>query len=138
MTAELETLFTAADLGTLVTLKRDGRPQISNVNYTYDAAERQFRISVTDGRAKTANIRRDPRVSFYVAAEGGWDFAVAEGRAELSAVAASADDETVAELVEVYRAIRGEHPDWDEYRQAMVADRRLVLRIAVERVYGKA
>ena len=63
---------------------------------------------------------------------------MAEGTAALSPVAAEPHDDTVEELIEVYRAIGGEHPDWDDYRRAMVADRRLVLRIAVERVYGLA
>jgi hypothetical protein len=54
----------------------------------------------------------------------------------LSAVSRSPDDATVDELVEVYREVAGEHPDWDDYRAAMVRDRRLVLAIAVERTYG--
>jgi hypothetical protein len=54
----------------------------------------------------------------------------------LTPVAADPHDATVDELVEVYRAIAGEHPDWDEYRATMVADRRLVVRLTVERVYG--
>jgi hypothetical protein len=63
---------------------------------------------------------------------------VAEGEADLTPVAAAPDDATVDELVEVYRAIAGEHPDWAEYRAAMVADERLVLRIPVTHVYGMA
>jgi hypothetical protein len=61
---------------------------------------------------------------------------VAEGTAALSPVAAARDDATVEELIDVYRAIRGEHPDWDDYRRAMVEDHRLVLRIDVERAYA--
>jgi PPOX class probable F420-dependent enzyme len=94
------------------------------------------RISVTDGRAKTANLRRDPRASLYVGRSDGWAYLVLEGAAELSAVAAAPDDATVEELVSVYRSLQGEHPDWDEYRQAMVHDRRLVLRLRPERAYG--
>jgi hypothetical protein len=56
--------------------------------------------------------------------------------AQLSPVATAVDDATVEELVDVYRRIAGEHPNWDEYRAAMVADRRLVVRLPVERVYG--
>jgi hypothetical protein len=63
---------------------------------------------------------------------------VAEGIGELSPVAADQNDATVEELIEVFRAISGEHPDWQEYREAMVADKRIVLRIPVERVYGAA
>jgi PPOX class probable F420-dependent enzyme len=129
-------LLTEVNGGVLVTLKRDGRPQLSNVNHAYDPDERIIRISVTDGRAKTRNARRDPRVGYHVTTSDRWHYAVVEGTAELSAVAAEPHDAAVAELVELYRAVNGEHPDWDEYRAAMVADRRLVLRVKVDRVYG--
>lgn len=136
--ATLLALVATGSVGVLATLKRDGRPQLSNVSYTYDADARLIRVSITDSRAKTANIRRDPRVSFQVSAASGWSYAVVEGTAELTPVAAEPHDATVDELVEVFRAISGEHPDWDEYRAAMVQDGRLVLRIPVERVYGLA
>jgi PPOX class probable F420-dependent enzyme len=122
--------------GVLTTLKRDGRPQLSNVSYVF--ADGVVRVSVTAGRAKTKNLLRDPRASFYVAAPDFRAYVVAEGVASLSAVAAAVDDAAVEELVEVYRAIAGEHPDWDEYRAAMVADQRMVVRIPVDRVYGMA
>jgi PPOX class probable F420-dependent enzyme len=95
------------------------------------------RISVVDDRAKVHNLRRDPRASLFVASPDGWTYAVLEGTVELSAVASAAGDDTVQELVDVFRAIRGEdHPDWDQYRAAMVADHRLVARLHLERVYG--
>lgn len=122
--------------GVLATLKRDGRPQLSNVSFTYDDATRLIRISATDGRAKTRNLRRDPRASFYVTTPGLRTYLVVEGDAEITPVAADPHDATVEELVEVYRAIAGEHPDWDEYRAAMVADRRLVISVRARRVYG--
>ncbi|MGP3940728.1 PPOX class F420-dependent oxidoreductase [Streptomyces sp. 6N106] len=121
--------------GALVTLKRDGRPQLSNVAFTYDPATRLIRISVTDDRAKTRNLRRDPRASFYVTS-GDHSYLVTEGDAELTPVAADPHDATADELVEVYRAIQGDHPDWEEFRTAMVAERRLVLRLRVGRGYG--
>ncbi|SER76530.1 PPOX class probable F420-dependent enzyme [Pedococcus cremeus] len=138
---DLLALAGSRNLGALVTLKRDGRPQLSNVNYTLatdpDAGTAVVRVSVTDGRAKVANLRRDPRASLMVGSPDGWSYAVLEGKAELSPVAAREDDATVEELVEVYRAVRGEdHPDWDDYRRAMVADHRLVLRLHVEHAYG--
>ena len=123
-------------IGRLATIKHDGRPQLSNVIYTWDDDASTIRVSVTDGRAKTHNLRRDPRASFHVEGNGGWTYAVAEGFAELSPVAAEPDDATVDELVDIYRTLSGEHPDWDEFRTAMVQDRRLVLRLPVERVYG--
>ncbi|MEU3918508.1 PPOX class F420-dependent oxidoreductase [Streptomyces sp. NPDC029004] len=123
--------------GVLVTLKRDGRPQLSNVNHFYYPQERTIRVSLTDGRAKTANLRRDPRASYHVTSGDRWAWTVAEGTAELSAVAADPYDETVEELIKLYRDVSGEHPDWDDYRSAMVRDRRLVLRLRVERAYGQ-
>ncbi|MFB4295477.1 PPOX class F420-dependent oxidoreductase [Actinomadura sp. NTSP31] len=136
--AALAKLLEERDLGVLATLKRDGRPQLSNVNYHYDAAARLIRVSITEDRAKARNLRRDPRASLHVSAPDGWSYAVAEGTAELTAVAADPHDAAVEELIEVYRAIGGEHPDWDDYRRAMVRDGRLVVRLHVEHLYGIA
>ncbi|HEY7176672.1 MAG TPA: PPOX class F420-dependent oxidoreductase [Micromonosporaceae bacterium] len=124
--------------GTVVTLKRDGRPHLTVVDFTVDPDAEVIRFSTTDDRLKTRNLRRDPRVSFMVSAADGWGYAVADGTAALSPVSADLHDETVEELIDVYRRIAGEHPDWDDYRRAMVADRRLVVRIQVERTYGTA
>ncbi|MEU8225897.1 PPOX class F420-dependent oxidoreductase [Kribbella sp. NPDC048915] len=121
-------------LGVLVTLKRDGRPQLSNVTYVFDGT--QVTISLTDGRAKTKNLRRDPRASLYVNGPGGGSYVVIEGKAELSPVAAAPDDAVVDSLVEYYRAASGEHPDWDEYRAVMVQDRRLLFTMTVDHAYG--
>jgi PPOX class probable F420-dependent enzyme len=131
-----EGLLLSRDLGVLATIKRDGRPQLSSINFNYDPARALIRVSVIDGRAKVANLRRDPRASLHVSSEDGWRWVVAEGSAELTAVAEKRDDATVEELIDVYRAIRGEHPDWDDYRRAMVEDRRLVLRLHIERTYA--
>ncbi|MFG2091100.1 MULTISPECIES: PPOX class F420-dependent oxidoreductase [unclassified Spirillospora] len=136
--AALAKLVAERDLGVLATLKRDGRPQLSNINYHFDPDRRLVRISVTADRAKARNLARDPRASLHVSSPDGWSYAVAEGGADLSAVAADPGDAAVEELVAVYRDIRGEHPDWDDYRRAMVEDRRLVIRLRVERLYGIA
>ncbi|WP_328605287.1 PPOX class F420-dependent oxidoreductase [Amycolatopsis sp. NBC_00345] len=122
--------------GVLATLKRDGRPQLSTVTHHFDADARTLLVSITETRAKTKNMRRDPRVSYHVGSENGWSYAVAEGIAELSPVAATPDDATVEALIELYRKIGGEHPNWAEYRAAMVADQRLVLTLRIDRVYG--
>ncbi len=131
-------LLASHNLGVLATIQADGRPHLSNVSYTFDPNTRLIRISVTDSRVKVRNLRRDPRASFHVSSSHGWSYVVAEGIGELSPVAADQNDATVEELIEVFRAISGEHPDWQEYREAMVADKRIVLRIPVERVYGAA
>jgi PPOX class probable F420-dependent enzyme len=121
--------------GVLVTLKQDGRPQLSNIGYVCDD-DGVIRVSVTDSRAKTNNARRDPRVALYVTRDDFYAYAVVEGRAELSPVAAEPADATVGELIEQYRGMAGEHPDWDDFRRAMVADGRLILRLHAERAYG--
>jgi PPOX class probable F420-dependent enzyme len=120
--------------GVLATVRRDGRPQLSNI--IYHLADGVIRISVTEDRAKTRNLRRDPRGTLYVAGDDFWHWVVLDGRAELSPVAGTPDDATVTELVDLYRAIRGEHPDWNEYRQVMVDERRLVVRLSVDHAYG--
>jgi PPOX class probable F420-dependent enzyme len=122
--------------GVLVTLRKDGWPQLSNVNYAWYQGEQTIKVSTTDDRAKTRNLRRDPRASFHVTSGDFWSYVVADGHAELSAVAADTRDAAVEELVDLYRAVRGEHPDWDDYRAAMVRDRRLVVRLRAERAYG--
>lgn len=121
--------------GILITLKSDGRPQSSNIAYAL-GGDGVIRISITDSRAKTANMRRDPRVSLHVNRSDFYAYAVIEAEAELMPVAAAADDPTVDALVEYYRSVAGEHPNWDEYRQAMVDDGRLVLKLNPTRAYG--
>jgi PPOX class probable F420-dependent enzyme len=123
--------------GVLAAVKTDGRPHVSNVGYAYDPERRLFRISVTDGRAKTRYLRADPRVTLHVASTDFWTWVAVEGTAELTPVAADPQDATVEELVTYYRGVSGEHPDWDEYRAAMVADRRLIVRFTPERTYGQ-
>jgi PPOX class probable F420-dependent enzyme len=132
---EAFTLVGASDKGVLVTLKRDGRPQLSNIVYATGPGH-AVRISVTDQRAKTNNLRRDPRASLHVTREDFYAYVVLEGSAALSPVASAPDDATVDELVDMYRSLRGEHPDWDEYRSVMVAESRLVATLTAERAYG--
>jgi PPOX class probable F420-dependent enzyme len=122
--------------GVLATVKHDGRPQVSNVGYAYDPEQRLFRVSVTDSRAKTRNLRTDPRVTLHVASKDFWTWVAVEGTADLTPVAADPHDDTVEELITYYRGISGEHENWDEYRAAMVADRRLVVRFRPEHTYG--
>ena len=121
--------------GVLATIRANGRPQLSNILYVAGSDD-VLRISITDTRAKTANIRRDPRVSLYVPGDNFWQYLVVEATGELTPVAAAPHDDTVEQLVAYYRAGNGEHPDWDEFRATMVADRRLILALHPERAYG--
>lgn len=131
-------LLAARHGGVLATLRKDGRPQLSNVSYAWFPADQLIKVSVTDDRAKVKNIRRDPRVSFHVTTDDFWSYVVVDGVAELSPVASEPGDDTVEELMALYRTIQGEHPDWDDYRAAMVRDKRLVLRITPQYGYGIA
>lgn len=133
---KLLALISGNSLGVLATIKRDGRPQLSNVSYHLDPRTVVIRLSVSEPRAKTRNMRRDPRASLLVNSDDGWAYAVAEGDVELTPSAAALDDDTVEGLVALYRSIAGEHPDWDDYRRAMVADRRVLVTMPVSHVYG--
>jgi PPOX class probable F420-dependent enzyme len=133
---KLLAVITGNSLGILATIKRDGRPQLSNVTYHFDPRALTLEVSVTEPRAKTRNLRRDPRASILVSSEDGWSYAVAEGDAVLSPPAAAPDDETVESLIALYREVAGEHPDWDEFRRAMVVDRRVLLKLPIGHLYG--
>jgi PPOX class probable F420-dependent enzyme len=121
--------------GTLITTKSDGRPQSSNIAYVL-GDDGVIRISVTDGRAKTTNLRRRPQASLHVNRDDFYAYAVVEADVVLMPVAASPDDATVDALVEYFRAVSGEHSDWDEYRRAMVTDGRLILELHPTHAYG--
>jgi PPOX class probable F420-dependent enzyme len=120
----------------LVTLRADGRPQLSNI-FTIPGPTGTVRISITDSRAKTANLRRDPRASLHVTTPDFWEYVVLDGTVALSPVAAEPNDAVVGELVEMYRVGRGEHPDWDEFRRAMVDQGRIVATLTATYAYGQ-
>ena len=133
---KLLALISGNSLGVLATIKQDGRPQLSNVSYHFDPRAVVIQVSITESRAKTRNLRRDPRASIHVSSDDGWSYAVAEGDAILTPPAAAPDDDTVEALIALYRNIAGEHPDWDDYRRAMVDDRRVLMTLPVSHVYG--
>jgi PPOX class probable F420-dependent enzyme len=119
----------------LVTLRRDGKPQLSNVLHqvTDDGI---VRVSITADRAKYKNLVREPWAALHVTREDFFAYAVIEGDVTLSPVPTSPDDPAVDELVDLYRALVGEHPDWDDYRTSMVTDKRSVVRLTPTRAYG--
>ena len=119
----------------LVTLRRDGRPQLSNVLHAV-GEDGVVRVSTTADRAKYVNLTRTPWAAVHVNGSSFWGYAVLEGDVTLSAVATEPGDATVEELVELYRSISGEHSDWDDYRAAMVRERRVVVRVTPTRAYG--
>jgi PPOX class probable F420-dependent enzyme len=119
----------------LVTLRRNGRPQLSNVMHAVDGAG-VVRVSITADRAKYHNLVRTPWAALHVTQEDFYAYAVLEGPVTLAPVAADPGDATVDELVDLYRAMVGEHEDWEDYRAAMVTDRRTVLRLSPDNAYG--
>jgi PPOX class probable F420-dependent enzyme len=124
-------------LGVLATIKADGLPQLSPVTPYYNRKADVIYVSMTEGRAKTANLRRDPRAALEVTSADGWAWATAEGTVTLTGPGSDPHGPEVETLVDYYRSAAGEHPDWDEYRSVMVSDRRVLMRLAVQRVYGE-
>ncbi len=118
----------------LTTLRADGRPQQSVVFYVPDGD--RFLISVTETRAKTRNLRRDPRSTLFIAGDGPFEWVALDGTTALSDVARTSDDAATDALVDYYRRGNGEHPDWDEYRASMVADQRLIATFTASSATG--
>jgi PPOX class probable F420-dependent enzyme len=131
-------LLAEARIGVLATIKSNGLPQLSPVTPWYDRDAGVVYVSMTEGRAKTANLRRDPRAAFEVTSPDGWAWATAEGPVELIGPGTDPHGPEVEALVDYYRRAAGEHPDWDEYRSVMVADRRVLLVLTVTHVYGQS
>lgn len=133
----LVALACESNVGALATIKGDGRPQLSSVNFTFDPVARRAGMSVIEGGAIAKNLQHDPRASLFVASPDGWRYAVLEGTAELSPVASAVDDDTVEELLTLFRAIRGQDPpDLDHFRSEMVTEHRLVVRLQMRSAYG--
>jgi PPOX class probable F420-dependent enzyme len=131
------TLLAEARLGVLATIKANGLPQLSPVTPYYDSDADVVYVSMTAGRAKTANLRRDPRAALEVTSSDGWSWATVEGTVALTGPGTDPHGPEVEALVDYYRAAAGEHPDWDEYRSVMVSDRRVLMVLTVDKVYGE-
>ena len=121
----------------LTTFRRDGAAQMSIVTVgTYgDGAG----FTTTEDRAKLHNLARNPRCSLLVSKSDWWGYVVLEGHARVLRRGESDDNELRDALRGIYRAASGqEHPDWDEYDQAMIDDRRAAVIVVPERIYGTA
>lgn len=134
----LRDLIAESRLASLATIKKDGRPQLSNVIYVYHRKHDVIHVSVTAGRAKTHNLQRDPRASLLVNGNDGWKYTAADVDAELGPVCVDPHDESTEALVKLYRTLQGEHDDWEEFRAAMVSERRQPLTLRITHLYGTA
>lgn len=117
--------------GVLATLNPDGRPQLSNILYVLDDDGR-LKISVTQTRVKTRNLRRDPRAALHVQGRDPYEYLVVDGTARLIE-----GDGLAEKLRDYYRKARGEHPDWREYDEAMIKEQRLLVSLSIDRAYGQ-
>ncbi|WP_432993390.1 PPOX class F420-dependent oxidoreductase [Dactylosporangium sp. CA-233914] len=114
--------------GIIITSRADGRPQASPVTCGVDT-EGRIVVSTYPERAKVTNLRRDPRVSMLVLSDEWNDAWVqVDGSAEVLDL-----PEALEPLVEYFRCISGEHPDWDEYRRAMHEQGKSLIRVTIER-----
>ena len=113
--------------GVLATVRNDGRPQMSPVSVALDKEGRPA-ISTREASFKVRNIRKDPRVSLCVTSDDFWSWIQVDGTAEVVSL-----PDAMELLVEQYRAVAGEHPDWDDYRKAMQDQGRVIVRIDIER-----
>ena len=124
------------NLATLITIRRDGRPQSSDIVYAID--DNTFLISLTADRAKTANMRRDPRVVLHVSEPQTWSYLSFDGTMELTDPTTSTTDATSDALVAYFEAVNSSpHPDWAEYRQAMIDEKRLLARFTPTTAVGQ-
>lgn len=119
----------------LAVVDDEGFPHVSRIVQYFDGVT--CRISLTADRVKTGHLRARPRATLHVRGDDDWHWVSVVADAELSPVATDPDGEVATELLEVYEAIAGPHDDAQEFRQEMVAQGRLVLRLTPRRVYGQ-
>ena len=121
--------------GILITIRRDGRAQSSDISFTLK--DGKFCISATASRAKTRNLLKDDRAVLHVTSPKTWSYISFDGTVEVTSPAQTKNDEVNQELAEIYQRILGEeHPNWEEFQQAMINDGRLVLRFVPHSAVG--
>ena len=124
------------DKAVLSTFRRSGQAQLSIV--VVGAHDDGAAFTTTEDRAKLLNLRRDPRCSLLISQDSWWGFVVLEGTALILAADNTDPEELRQAFRDVYRSISGEHPDWDEYDRAMIEDRRAVVVVVPDQIYGTA
>ncbi|TLS39664.1 PPOX class F420-dependent oxidoreductase [Streptomyces montanus] len=134
---DLSELLGRQQFGTLATNKRSGHPHLTTMVYSWDPEARILRFSTTADRIKVKHLRRDPRAALHVPGGDVWSFAVAEGEAEVSGITTVPGDAVGQELLAMIpRAAKPE--DEDAFLAQLVAERRVVIRLKVGRLYGTA
>jgi len=127
----------AADVrhGTLITIRQDGRPQSSDVHH--GVVDGTIVFSVLPTRAKVFNVERDRRVVYHISNPADGSYLSFEGMAEVSPIATEEHGPAMDTLINSFRSVaKKEHPDWDEFRSAMVAERRRVITVTPSKVVG--
>ncbi|MFC8968809.1 PPOX class F420-dependent oxidoreductase [Streptomyces sp. NPDC057094] len=133
----LSRLLSSQRFGTLATNKSNGHPHLTTMLYSWDAVERIVRFSTTSDRVKVKQLRRDPRAALHVPGGDVWSFAVAEGEAEVSEITTAPGDAIGRELLAMIS--EGARPqDERAFLEQLVAERRVVIRLKVSRLYGTA
>jgi PPOX class probable F420-dependent enzyme len=133
----LSTLLGAQQFGVLATNKRSGHPHLTTMLYNWDPDARIIRFSTTADRVKVKQLRNDPRAALHVSADDHWSFAVAEGEAEISELTMTPGDAIGRELLNMLPAeVRSDLGQ--AFFEQLVAERRVVIRLKVSRLYGTA
>ncbi|WP_369208280.1 TIGR03618 family F420-dependent PPOX class oxidoreductase [Streptomyces sp. PU-14G] len=130
----LSDLLAEQQFGALATVKRSGHPHLTTMLYSWDPQARIVRLSTTADRIKVKHVQRNPRAALHVQGGDVWSFAVAEGVAETSELTTVPGDVVGRELLTVTPAPEDE----EAFLKQLVAERRLVIRLRVERLYGTA
>ncbi|WP_097984786.1 TIGR03618 family F420-dependent PPOX class oxidoreductase [Streptomyces sp. f150] len=133
----LSGLLARQQFGTLATNKRSGHPHLTTMVYSWDPEVRIVRFSTTADRVKTKHLRRDPRAALHVPGGDVWSFAVAEGEAEVSGSTTEPGDAVGRELLGMIPEA-GRPEDEAAFFEELVAERRVVIRLKVDRLYGTA
>ncbi|NED04106.1 TIGR03618 family F420-dependent PPOX class oxidoreductase [Streptomyces sp. SID6648] len=133
----LSGLLARQQFGTLATNKRSGHPHLTTMVYSWDPEARIVRFSTTADRVKIKHLRRDPRAALHVPGGDVWSFAVAEGEAEVSGATTEPGDAVGRELLGMIPEA-GRPEDEAAFYEELVAERRVVIRLKVDRLYGTA
>ncbi|MFE9922528.1 pyridoxamine 5'-phosphate oxidase family protein [Streptomyces sp. NPDC005774] len=133
----LSRLLGTQQFGTFATVRSSGHPHLTTMVYSWDAEARVARFSTTADRAKPKHLRRDPRAALHVQGGDVWSFAVAEGEAEVSEVTTVPGDAVGRELLALVPEA-AKPKDEAAFLEQLVAERRVVIRLKVDRLYGTA